>query len=547
MARRAARLIAVQVALLSAYKNAVPDDRTAEAGSVLSEVVIQEVIPEPVTSRTRDHTELADRSVTAEPFSPHSDDLPVGIFTLVKSHRDARAKIIYANAMFLGLLGLQWDDLAELCATELPGLHPDDLPGWQESVEKAVRDELHLAIGVRLLVNGTVRTVQVSAAPRKLMDGSVFWYGALAEITTAQAPDRPLHSMVDASQAFTWKLDLLNRRIRFNEHWASAHGYQPAPMEVTLEQWFETLHPDDAPTALIGLNALLSGVAQRQTGVYRRRHAAGHWIWLRVLAGVSERGLDGRPLSVSGVSFEITSEVANHAGVIHDLNNLFLIIEGGIAKLKAQGRDHVWLQQGLDPVRQAMDLVRSLTSSFGDFARPELRRSLHDLATVMRNCLSLLGTQRSSASQIRLELPDEPVTVWTDPSEILQVLINLVNNASESGTRSRPAGITLRAFPSGCAGPQRPPDAGVAPDDGLRLSVFTISDTGKGIAEKARTRMFRSSFTTKGKAGTGLGLLIVAAVLRRNHAALWVDSSLGKGTTITVAWPSEDPSQTRSG
>jgi CheY-like chemotaxis protein len=88
--------------------------------------------------------------------------------------------------------------------------------------------------------------------------------------------------------------------------------------------------------------------------------------------------------------------------------------------------------------------------------------------------------------------------------------------------------------------PGRAPDVGrVAPEAGY--SVVTISDTGTGIAAEHLPKLFERYFSTKGNAGTGLGMPIVATILRENDAALWVDSKAGAGTSVTVAWPSAGP------
>jgi CheY-like chemotaxis protein len=59
--------------------------------------------------------------------------------------------------------------------------------------------------------------------------------------------------------------------------------------------------------------------------------------------------------------------------------------------------------------------------------------------------------------------------------------------------------------------------------------------------------MFRPNFSTKGKAGRGLGLPIVSTILQGNRAALWIESTPGSGTTVTVAWPTSEPIRGETG
>lgn len=122
-----------------------------------------------------------------------------------------------------------------------------------------------------------------------------------------------------------------------------------------------------------------------------------------------------------------------------------------------------------------------------------------------------------------------------------QVLVNLAINACDAGSPEAPATVRLAALPAGTAPPARQPDAGEAPSGNVPVALFTVSDTGTGISDAVRARMFRPNFSTKGKAGTGLGLLIVSTILQANRAALWVDSTPGEGSTMTLAWPSAPP------
>jgi len=151
--------------------------------------------------------------------------------------------------------------------------------------------------------------------------------------------------------------------------------------------------------------------------------------------------------------------------------------------------------------------------------------------------VDLLGMARIARHSLELEVPDDAVPVWANPTEVLQVVVNLAINACDSSKGSSPAKVSVRASPPGTPPPARCPDIGepLSPDD--PVSVFAVTDTGTGISPEVLSRMFQRNFTTKGAAGTGMGLLIVASILQANHASLWVDTSPGQGTTMTVAWP----------
>jgi signal transduction histidine kinase len=67
--------------------------------------------------------------------------------------------------------------------------------------------------------------------------------------------------------------------------------------------------------------------------------------------------------------------------------------------------------------------------------------------------------------------------------------------------------------------------------------VLRVSDVGTGIVDASRPRIFEPYFTTKRDAGTGLGLAIVHALVERAHGFILVESTPGRGTSVSVFLP----------
>jgi signal transduction histidine kinase len=117
-----------------------------------------------------------------------------------------------------------------------------------------------------------------------------------------------------------------------------------------------------------------------------------------------------------------------------------------------------------------------------------------------------------------VQLADGPLTVNMNPIQIEQVVVNLLQNAMESGEWG--VRVTVRT--------EGAPDA-------VRVIV---SDTGRGITPEHQSRMFDPFFTTRlHLGGTGLGLSIVHGIITEHGGTIDVQSRLGEGTTITVALP----------
>src|SRR5207253_9288833 len=112
--------------------------------------------------------------------------------------------------------------------------------------------------------------------------------------------------------------------------------------------------------------------------------------------------------------------------------------------------------------------------------------------------------------------PDLPTTIG-DPSELREVMTNLILNAVDA----MPRGGTLTL-------------ATAKRNDKLEIR---ITDTGVGIPEAVRSKIFDPFFTTKGPTGTGLGLSMTYGILSRHGATIAVDSQEGQGTVFSMLFP----------
>jgi two-component system phosphate regulon sensor histidine kinase PhoR len=133
---------------------------------------------------------------------------------------------------------------------------------------------------------------------------------------------------------------------------------------------------------------------------------------------------------------------------------------------------------------------------------------------------------KSAETSIALELPAQERFVRGDRDEIVQVFVNLVQNAIKYGRKG--GAVTVRV--TDVAGSDRP-----------QVSVAVI-DNGPGIAEEHLPRLTERFYrvddkSSREKGGTGLGLAIVKHILNRHQGALKVASQLGRGSTFTVELP----------
>lgn len=222
------------------------------------------------------------------------------------------------------------------------------------------------------------------------------------------------------------------------------------------------------------------------------------------------------------------------AGVVHDLNNIVAVVAGATSMLETQLASNPQALIDLARISRATDTARNLVAGLDRMGRREPKCANHDLRALVTRGRDLLGSDRLEKYAISLKLPQNNRPVLADPTELLQVIVNLAMNACEAG----PPGtnrISIEVLAADSPLPARLADVGFF-RSGQRYSCFVISDTGCGVSEDIREHMFDSYFTTKGQAGTGLGLPIVASILESNHSAMWFDSTPMQGSTVTVAW-----------
>ncbi|HUX68180.1 MAG TPA: PAS domain S-box protein [Terriglobales bacterium] len=221
------------------------------------------------------------------------------------------------------------------------------------------------------------------------------------------------------------------------------------------------------------------------------------------------------------------------AGVAHDFNNLLTVINGYSDMLLETPLDDDSLDK-LRSVRTAGDRAATLTHQLLAFSRQQvLQPRVLDLNTVVRNLEPLLGRTLGEDVELSVQLAPGLRAVKADPSQIDQVLMNLVVNARDA----MPDGGCIRLETSNVTLDEAfvRPHAGLAPGDYVLLAV---RDTGTGMRNETQAHIFEPFFTTKPQGqGTGLGLPTVFGIARQSGGTILVESVWGRGTTMQVYLP----------
>jgi two-component system cell cycle sensor histidine kinase/response regulator CckA len=225
-------------------------------------------------------------------------------------------------------------------------------------------------------------------------------------------------------------------------------------------------------------------------------------------------------------------------GIAHDFNNVLMAIHGYAQLVALDSRagrplqpDHI--DQVVAATRRAIELTARLTT----FARSDVvRRDAVDPRDMVQAVMPLIARLAPASIEIVTHL-QPGLTVTLDRAEFEQVLVNLVVNAADAMPDGGTLTIEVEAV-------DLEPDRGSShPAEIVSPHVLVaVSDTGVGMDEATRSRIFEPFYTTKGVGeGTGLGLSMAFAAVERADGRIWVYSEPGHGTTFKIYLPRSDP------
>jgi signal transduction histidine kinase len=156
-----------------------------------------------------------------------------------------------------------------------------------------------------------------------------------------------------------------------------------------------------------------------------------------------------------------------------------------------------------------------------------------DLSREVRELLPLLEPAISRSVELRLELDDALPAVEADPSQLQQIIMNLVINAAEATPKG---GVVTVSTAVSEAAPAEGFAAVESPEPAERYVLLRVTDTGHGMDAATQRKIFDPFFTTK-FTGRGLGLAAVLGIVRAQHGGVRVESEPGRGATFTVYFP----------
>lgn len=254
-------------------------------------------------------------------------------------------------------------------------------------------------------------------------------------------------------------------------------------------------------------------------------------FFLSIVRDISEKKLLERQLYQSQ-KMEAIGRLAG--GVAHDFNNLLTVIRGysELIQLQVENQDPTYNR--IRQIDQACERAESLTRQLLAFSRRQILQpkviNLNDLIHDMEKMFNrIIGEDILLKTHLNRDLGH----IEADPSQIEQVILNLVVNARDA----MPNGGTILIETDNAVLDRsiRHKHPEVKVGNYIRLS---ISDNGTGIDKDTQAHIFEPFFTTKKEGeGTGLGLATVYGIIKQSNGFIWVYSEPGEGTTFKIYLP----------
>jgi PAS domain S-box-containing protein len=512
---------------------------------------------------SRDITELkrtAEELVaTRARLDTHLEHVPLVVIEL-----DAHFRVVRWAGRSEELLGWNARDVVGRSLHELNVIHPDDADQVWEMLRRLQSGEERSCVheNRNLDRQGHVRHCLWYNSVLRSPDGGEVSLLCLAEDVTTQVEaveklkgsDRLLQTLIDATNTGYAFLDARGRILGVNDKYFAAFGLNH-PEEFAGRLFTDFIAPHHTELFSAEMTRLIEAgyvhnlevdvlgaggettpfelnAKVEHTNDGPRIHMFYRDISARRRAAEEHQALERKLLQTQ----KLESLGVLAGGIAHDFNNLLTGILGNASLassvLPKSSPVQTYLEQVEKAALRAADLCKQMLaySGKGRFVVKEL-----DLNTLMNETTELLRVSISKRAQLRFILASSLPAVNVDATQLRQVIMNLVINASDAlgdgdGVIAISTG-TQHMTAEDLATAHAPPEA--AAGDYVWCEV---ADTGCGMAPEVIARIFDPFFTTK-FTGRGLGLAAVLGIVRSHRGALKVTSQPGHGTTFRVLLP----------
>ena len=476
---------------------------------------------------------------------------------------DIAGRTVTRDRAWAEMLGYRVEDIPLEQGWWRTRVHPEDLPQVTRLMEDhlAGRTPFYVADFRILTATGSWKWIHDrGSVVARASDGRALRFAGtqldLSDRKQAEAEKIRLLSIIEASTDFIGTADMNHNVIYINPALQRLLGLTSSA--APSDRHSGDIHPEWA-AKIIREEALPAVLAHGSwTGENAIIDAQGREIPVSQLM-ILQRDEKGQPAFISTIARDISKPKEIEAGrlaterkllqaqkleslgvlaggIAHDFNNLLTVVLGNASLAEMMLPSDSPAASHLEGIRtaavRAAELCKQMLAYSG---KGQFSSSLTDLSVLVEKSTYLLKVSVSKKCVLKYELARGLPPAWVDPTQVRQILVNLVTNASDAiGDRSGVIQVAtglMRADAAYIAGTYLAPD--LPAGDYVYLDV---TDNGSGIAPEVAGRIFEPFFTTK-FIGRGLGLPAVLGIVRGHGGALKVSSEPGRGSAFRLLLP----------
>ncbi|MHA2251208.1 MAG: PAS domain-containing sensor histidine kinase [Candidatus Kariarchaeaceae archaeon] len=390
---------------------------------------------------------------------------------------------------------------------------------------------------IGLKKNGTTFPIQINVTLVHL-DSGLTILGFIQDISERKETESAIiesganyRDLVETSQDLIWRLDVQGNFTYLNPAWEEVLGYQLD--EMLGKKFTDFKEKGDAESSYEAFLSVLDNRIKLQGFETYYVNKSGNKRHM-VFNAIPLENTQGEVIGTQGTAIDVTRykrleeqlklsqkmEALGRLtrGIAHDFNNLLSIIQGQsellLYELGSEDKKYSDIETIIEAVNNGASLVKQLIS----FSRQsDLKPKRINLNTTVKSMSSMIIKGLTPNIQVNLDLVDDLKDVHADPTQISQVIMNLVVNAKDA----MPDGGKLT----------------VRTENTLDSVLLSIRDTGTGMDVATKEKIFEPFFTTKEDKGSGLGLSTVYGIVNQSGGQIKVESEQGTGTTFKIYLP----------
>lgn len=334
-----------------------------------------------------------------------------------------------------------------------------------------------------------------------------------------------------------WRID--TGKTYYSPQWKAMLGYEEWELANIYDTWERLVHPEDLPDTLEILRAHLQGEIPVYQAEFRMATKQGEWKWIFVRAKIFAWDEEGNPLRMTGTHKDISDRKAIErmkdefiSVISHELRTpmtsvrgaLGLLGTGKLGELTNKGRN--MLEIAINNTDRLSRLINDILDlqriESGQFSLQCHHSNACELCEQALDMMRDLADEQGIALSLSCGTSSE---IWVDPDYFLQILSNLLSNAIKFSDPGMLVSVD-------------------AVEDAGHLR-FCIRDRGRGVPPEYLDSIFErfnqvDASDSRQKGGTGLGLAICRSLVQLHGGRIWVDSTVGQGSSFYFTVPISD-------